>query len=58
MAWIEWDAPSLPRSTAGACPPQAGEKRIRIAASLAADHPVSLRDAIQSPASTTVACTW
>ena len=47
--------PSAPRSTAGTCPSSGGEQRIvRVAASLAAGHPASLRD--PSPASTSAAC--
>jgi hypothetical protein len=43
MAWIDWDA----ALDSGHLPASGGEKRIvRIAASLAAGHPVSLRDAI------------
>ncbi len=45
MAWIDWDA--VIAALDGDLPASGGEKRIvRIAASLAAGHPVSLRDAI------------
>lgn len=46
MAWIDWDAVTAALD-GGRLPASGGEKRIvRIAASLAAGHPVSLRDAI------------
>jgi hypothetical protein len=46
MAWIDWDA-VIAALDSGRLPASGGEKRIvRIAASLAAGHPVSLRDAI------------
>jgi len=46
MAWIDWDA-VIATLDGGRLPASGGEKRIvRIAASLAAGHPVSLRDAI------------
>ena len=46
MAWIDWDAVITALDT-GHLPASGGEERIvRIAASLAAGHPVSLRDAI------------
>jgi hypothetical protein len=46
MAWIDWDA-VITALSASHLPASGGEQRIvRIAASLAADHPVSLRDAI------------
>ena len=46
MAWIDWDA-VITAPDGGRLPASAGEQRIvRIAASLAAGHPVSLRDAI------------
>jgi hypothetical protein len=46
MAWIDWDA-VIAALDCGRLPESGGEKRIvRIAASLTADHPVSLRDAI------------
>ena len=46
MAWIDWDA-VIAALDGGRLPASGGEKRIvRIAASLAAGHPVSLRDAI------------
>jgi hypothetical protein len=46
MAWIDWDA-VIAVLDGGRLPASGGEKRIvRIAASLAAGHPVSLRDAI------------
>lgn len=46
MAWIGWDAVIGPLDS-GRLPASGGEKRIAcIAASLAAGHPVSLRDAI------------
>lgn len=46
MAWIDWDA-VITALDGGLLPASGGEKRIlRIAASLAADHPVSLRGAI------------
>jgi hypothetical protein len=46
MAWIDWDAVITALDT-GLLPASGGEKRIlRVAASLAAGHPVSLRDAI------------
>jgi hypothetical protein len=46
MAWIDWDAVVTALDT-GLLPASGGEKRIlRVAASLAAGHPVSLRDAI------------
>jgi hypothetical protein len=45
MAWIDWDA--VAALDGGRLPASGGERRIvRIAASLAAGHPVSLRDAI------------
>ncbi len=47
MAWIDWDA-VIAALDGGRLPASGGERRIvRIAASLAADHPVSLRDAIR-----------
>jgi len=46
MAWIDWDA-VIAALDGGRLPASGGERRIvRIAASLAAGHPVSLRDAI------------
>ena len=46
MAWIDWDA-IIAALGNGHIPASGGEKRIvQIAASLAAGHPVSLRDAI------------
>jgi hypothetical protein len=46
MAWIDWDA-VIGALDAGQLPSSGGEKRVlRIAASLAAGHPVDLRDAI------------
>lgn len=46
MAWIDWDA-VIAALDGGRLPASGGEKRIvRIAASLAAGHLVSLRDAI------------
>jgi hypothetical protein len=46
MAWIDWDA-VITALDSGHLPASGGEQRIvRIAASLAAGHPVSLRDAI------------
>jgi hypothetical protein len=46
MAWIDWDA-VIADLHGGRLPASGGEKRIvQIAASLAAGHPVSLRDAI------------
>ena len=46
MAWIDWDAVITALDT-GLLPASGGEKRIlRVAASLAAGHPVSLREAI------------
>jgi hypothetical protein len=46
MAWIDWDA-VIAALDGGHLPASGGEKRIvRIAASLAVGHPVSLRDAI------------
>jgi len=46
MAWIDWDA-VIAALDGGRLPASGGEKRIvRIAASLAAGHQVSLRDAI------------
>lgn len=46
MAWIDWDS-VVAALDAGLLPASGGEKRVlRIAASLAADHPVILRDAI------------
>jgi hypothetical protein len=46
MAWIDWDA-VITALDGGRLPVSGGERRIvRIAASLAAGHPVSLRDAI------------
>ena len=46
MAWIGWDA-VITALDGGRLPASGREKRIiRIAASLAAGHPVSLRDAI------------
>lgn len=46
MAWIDWDA-VIAGLGRGHLPLSAGERRIAcIAASLAAGHPVSLRDAI------------
>jgi hypothetical protein len=46
MAWIGWDA-VITALDDGRLPASGGERRIvRIAASLAAGHPVSLRDAI------------
>ena len=46
MAWINWDTVVAALDT-GLLPVSGGEKRIlRVAASLAAGHPVSLRDAI------------
>jgi alpha-D-ribose 1-methylphosphonate 5-triphosphate synthase subunit PhnL len=46
MAWIDWDA-VIAALDCGRLPESGGEKRIvRIAASLTADHPVSLGDAI------------
>ena len=46
MAWIDWDA-VITALDSGDLPASGGEQRIvRIAASLASDHPGSLRDAI------------
>lgn len=46
MAWIDWEA-VISALDGGRLPASGGERRIvRIAASLAAGHPVSLRDAI------------
>jgi hypothetical protein len=46
MAWIDWDA-VIAALDGGCLPASGGEKRIvRLAASLAAGHLVSLRDAI------------
>jgi hypothetical protein len=46
MAWIDWDA-VIAALEGGRLPASSGEQRIvRIAASLAAGHPVSLRDVI------------
>jgi len=46
MAWIDWDA-VITALASGHLPSSRTEKRIlRIAASLAAGHPVNLRDAI------------
>jgi hypothetical protein len=46
MAWIDWDAVVTALDT-GLLPASGGEKRIlRVAASLAAGHPVSLRETI------------
>jgi hypothetical protein len=46
MAWIDWDA-VITALDSGRLPASSGEQRIiRIAASLAAGHPVSLRDVI------------
>ena len=46
MAWIDWDA-VITALDCGRMPASGGQGRIvRIAASLAAGHPVSLRDAI------------
>jgi hypothetical protein len=46
MAWIDWDA-VIAALDGGRLPASGGEQRIvRIAASLAAGHPVSLRDAV------------
>lgn len=46
MAWIDWDA-VITALDGGRLPTSGGERRIvRIAASLAVGHPVSLRDAI------------
>ena len=46
MAWIDWGA-VITALDGGGLPASSGERRIvRIAASLAAGHPVSLRDAI------------
>ena len=46
MAWIDWDA-VITALDGGHLPSSGGEKRmLRIAASLASGHPVSLRDAI------------
>lgn len=46
MAWIDWDA-VITAPDGGGLPVSGGERRIvRIAASLAAGHRVSLRDAI------------
>jgi hypothetical protein len=46
MAWIDWDA-IITALDSGCLPASGGERRIvRIAASLAAGHPVSLSDAI------------
>jgi hypothetical protein len=46
MAWIDWDA-VITALDGGRLPASGGEKRIiRIAASLAAGYPVSLRDVI------------
>ncbi len=46
MAWIDWDA-VITALDGDRLPASGGERRIaRIAASLAAAHPVSLRDAI------------
>jgi hypothetical protein len=46
MAWIDWDA-VVTALDAGLLPASGGEKRIlRVAASLDAGHPVSLREAI------------
>ncbi len=49
MAWIDWDA-VIAALDSGHLPSSGGEQRIvRVAASLAAGHPVSLRDAIPGP---------
>jgi hypothetical protein len=46
LAWIDWDA-AIAALSAGQLPASGGEQRIlRLAASIAAGHPVSLRDAI------------
>ena len=46
LAWIDWE-PALSALNAGQIPASSGEKNIlRIAASLAAGTPVSLRDAV------------
>lgn len=46
LAWIDWDA-VISDLDAGCLPSSAGEKRVlRIAASLAIGHPVSLRDVL------------
>ena len=46
MAWIDWDS-TLAALDGGQLPASGGEQRIlRLAASIAAGHPVSLRDAI------------
>jgi hypothetical protein len=46
MAWIDWDA-DITALDNGCLPSSAGENRVlRIAASLAIGHPVSLRDVI------------
>lgn len=46
MAWIDWEA-VISALDGGRLPASGGERRIvRIAASLAVGHPVSLRDAI------------
>jgi hypothetical protein len=46
MAWIDWDA-VIADLGSGRLPLSSGERRIvRIAASLAAGHPVSLRDVL------------
>ena len=46
MAWIDWDA-VIAALDSGHLPSSGGEQHIvRVAASLAAGHPVSLRDAI------------
>jgi hypothetical protein len=48
LAWIGWDA-ALTALDAGQLPASSGEKAVlRLAASLAAGHPVSLRDTIPS----------
>jgi hypothetical protein len=46
LAWIDWDA-AITALTHGQLPASSGEQRIlRLAASIAAGHPVSLRDTI------------
>jgi hypothetical protein len=48
LAWIDWDA-AIAALHAGQLPASSGEQHVlRLAASIAAGHPVSLRDAIPS----------
>ena len=56
MAWIDWDA-VITALDGGHLPSSGTEKHVpRIAASLAAGHPVNLRDAI--PGSTSATSAW